>query len=196
MVDLNYSLNDLTNRDLKLYNAEYDRLRSERNRIDLQIEAILTTSALKLEEEMNKRRLDYAHLSNAYSAFVQNDLESMQFAIVDQTIRDLFFLNPDKFEFVTIEPYDSGTFEYLYKYEDRTISIKIPSAPLITKDNVESLDWGLITVYEVFNLKNSISESVGVVQKEIVIRSDDVTLIARKIADYLSCPKGVSVALL
>ena len=153
MIDLNYSLNDLTNRDLKLYNAEYDRLRSERDRIDLQIEAILTTSALKLEEEMNKRRLDYAHLSNAYSAFVQNDLESMQFAIVDQTIRDLFFLNPDKFKFVTIEPHNSGTFEYLYKYEDRTISIKIPSAPLITKDNVESLNLSVscaVVLYKLF----------------------------------------------
>lgn len=175
---------EITNLDLRLYKEEYGRLQIESKRISLQMEAILTASALKLEAEMNKRRLDNAHLSKAYIAFTQQETDSMPFAIVDQTIKDLFFLDQNKFEFITIEPHTSGTFEYLYRCEDRTISIKIPSANIIDKDNINDLNWGLITVYEVLKRMD------GIIEKVIIIESDDTTLIARKIADYLTVPRG------
>lgn len=187
---------EITNLDLKLYNEEFRNLIAQRKRVELQIEAILTTAAIKLEEAMNKRRLDYTHLSNAYVAFTENNTESMQFAIVNQTVKDLFFLEQDKFEFSTIIPYQAGPFEYLYRYNNKTISIKIPTAPKITKDNINELNWGLITVCEVVNRAEVITEKV------IIVESDDTDLIARKLADYLTVstdtnlPEGVSTVLL
>lgn len=170
---------ELTNTELKAYQNEYAKLITERQRTDLQIDAILTTAALNLENVMNKCRLDYAHLSNAYAAFTQNDTESMQFIIVNQTIQDLFFLNSNQFEFITILPYESGAYEYLYRYENHTVSIKIPTASKITKDNINALNWGLITVYEVFKRAETVTEKV------IIVESDDTELIKRKLADYL-----------
>ena len=95
--------NELTNKDLQIFKSEYDRLITERKRIDLQIEAILTTSALKLEKIFNTNRLDYAHVANAYSAFSTGDMESMQFRIVDTTIRDLFLQDEKNFKFTYLK---------------------------------------------------------------------------------------------
>lgn len=66
---------ELTNGELRSYKEEYDRLFMERKRLDLHIDAILTTAAIKLEKIYNTTRLDYAHLSNAYLAYTQNGLD-------------------------------------------------------------------------------------------------------------------------
>jgi len=170
---------DITNMDLKIYKEEYDKLQMEERRIQLQKEAILTTAAMKLEKVFNLNRLDFAHLSNAYSVFTQNDLESMQFKIVDMTIRELFFTNESEFEFVTINPEIEVGYSYLYKYKDKTICIKIPSAPYITMENIDKLEWGVYSVYEVLK-----SYSLGA-ELALIIKSDDTTLIKNKITEYL-----------
>lgn len=173
-------MSEITNYDLKRYNEEYERLSAEKSRILLQTEAVLTTAALKLEVEMNKRRLDYAHLSNAYIAYKDNDLESMSFKIVNQTISDLFFLEPNKFEFISIQSYNAGPYEFMYKYGERVIAIKIPAAPTITNENINELDWGLITVSEVFERNDKVTEF------KRIIKSDDTELIARKLIEYFT----------
>lgn len=170
---------DITNIDLKIYKEEYNKLQMEERRIHLQQEAILTTAAVKLEKIFNLNRLDFAHLSNAYSVFTQNDLESMQFKIVDMTIRDLFFTNEADFEFVTINPEIEVGYNYLYKYKDRTICIKIPSAPYVTMENIEKLEWGVFTVYEVLKSYNLGTELA------LIVKSDDTNLIRNKITEYL-----------
>ena len=168
---------ELTNYELNICREEYDKLMSERKRIDLQLEAILTMASIKLSKAYDMKRLDYAHLSNAYSAFTQQDLESMQFQVVNQTIKDIFLPN-DNFDFITIFPYESGAFEYFYRYKNKTISIKIPTASTINKDNIVSLDWGIFTVYE------NIKSTDICTEKLLIIRSDDNELIRRKISDY------------
>ena len=181
-------MNNITNPDLKVYKEEYDRLIKERKRLDLLMDAVLTSSALKLDTIYNKNRLDYAHLSNAYSAFASGDKESMQFSIVDTTIRDLFFTDWEGFEFVTIEPYEIGAYEFIYKHKntDKIISIKIPTASRITKDNIDKLEWGVITVYE--NIKRTDMAT----EKIIVIQSDDIDAVKVAIRSYLA-PKDSAV---
>lgn len=172
---------ELTNEELKVYKEEYDRLFQERKRLDLQIDAILTTAALKLEKVYDTSRLDFAHLSNAYSAFTSNNLESMQFKIVDTTIRDLFFLNERNFSFITIVPYESGAYEFLYQYHnDVTISIKIPVSQIINKDSIERLEWGIFTVYEIKKRVELCTEKVE------IVRSDDTSVIRKELNDYLN----------
>ena len=180
-------MSEITNYDLRRYNEEYERLTAEKSRILLQTEAVLTTAALKLEVEMNKRRLDHAHLSNAYVSYKDNDMESMSFKIVNQTIFDLFFLEPDKFEFVSIQSYIAGPYEFLYKCNERVIAIKIPAAPTISAENINELDWGLITVSEVFERNDKVTEF------KRIRKSDDTELIARKIVEYLSTPEGTEL---
>ena len=176
------STSKITNAELKVYKEEYDKLLKERERVNLQIEAILTTAALKLDKQYNTNRLDYAHLSNAYSVFSQNDLESMQFKIVDITIRDLFLNDSNDYEFITMTPYESGAYEFMYRYLNRTISIKIPTASDINKDNLDKLDWGVITVYEVLK-----STDVAI-EKVIIVQSDDPSIISSSITAYLTPP--------
>lgn len=168
---------ELTNYELSICKDEYDRLINEKRRIELQTEAILTMAAIKLSKLYDTKRLDYAHLSNAYSAFTQQDMESMQFQVVNQTIKDVFLPN-DNFEFITILPYESGAFEYYYRYKGKTVSIKIPTASSITKDNIVSLDWGIFTVYEVVKDTNTCTEKI------IIIRSDDTDTIRTEISNY------------
>lgn len=176
---MSISTSEITNSELKVYKEEYDRLLQERRRLDLQMEAILTTSAVKLEKVYNTRRLDFAHLTNAYSSFTQNDLDSMQFKIADTTIRDLFFTDENQFTFISIIPYESGAYEFLYQYTNKTISIKIPTASNITKDNIDKLEWGVFTVYDI--LKRT---DVGT-EKVIICRTDDIDTIKRTLAEYL-----------
>ena len=175
---------EISNSDLKIYKEEFDKLKVEERRIQLQKEAILTTAAMKLEKQLNLNRLDFAHLSNAYSVFTQNDLESLQFKIVDTTIRDLFLTHEADFEFVTINPEIEVGYSYLYKYKDKTICIKIPSAPYITMENIDKLEWGVYTVYEVLK-----SYSLGA-ELALIIKSDDTTLIKNKITEYLGTDEG------
>lgn len=168
---------ELTDYELSICKDEYDRLLNEKRRIELQTEAILTMAAIKLSKLYDTKRLDYAHLSNAYSAFKQQDMESIQFQVVNQTIKDVFLPNED-FEFITIIPYESGAFEYYYRYNNKTISIKIPTASTINKDNIVSLDWGIFTVYESIKSNDICNEKI------LIIRSDDNEFIRRKISDY------------
>lgn len=171
---------EITNEDLKTYKEEYDRLMQELRRLDLQMEAILTTAAIKLEKVYNSRRLDYAHLSNAYSAFTQNNLDSMQFNVVDITIRDLFFRNEKEFKFITIVPYESGAYEFMYQYHTTTISIKLPVVQNITKDNINNIEWGIFTVYEITKRTEICNEKLE------IIRSDDTDVIKTKLFEYLN----------
>ena len=174
-----FSDNQITNTDLKICKEEYDKLQTEKHRIELQEEAILTMASLRLEKLLNLNRLDFAHLSNAYSTFAQNDLESMQFKIVDMTIRDLFFENELDFEFVTINPINEFGYEYLYKNKETIITIKIPSASTITKDNIDKLNWGVFAVYEILKTYNTGTELL------LIVKSDDTTLIKSELTKYL-----------
>lgn len=176
---------EISNRDLKIYKEEFDKLQTEERRIQLQKEAILTTAAMKLEKQFNLNRLDFAHLSKAYSVFTQNDLESLQFKIVDTTIRDLFLTYEADFEFVTINPAMEVGYEYLYRYQDKTIAIKIPSAPYVTMENIDKLDWGVFSVYEVLKTYNTGTELA------LIVKSDDTNLIKTKISEYLQLNKVV-----
>lgn len=171
---------ELTNGELRSYKEEYDRLFMERKRLDLHIDAILTTAAIKLEKIYNTTRLDYAHLSNAYLAYTQNGLDSMQFKIVDTTVRDLFFINERDFKFVSIEPYESGAYEFIYQYNGVTISIKIPVSQTIDKDNIDNLEWGLFTVYDIKKRTDLVTEKV------VIIRSDNTEIIKTTLMNYLN----------
>ena len=174
----------LNNYDLCRYKDEYERLRQERDRISIQMEAILTASSVVLSDIVDRNRLDFAHLSNAYSAYSSNDLDSIAFKIVLQTIEDLFLPNSE-FTFIRIVEHMSGPYEYIYSYKGnltvpKLISIKIPIASSINKDNIEKLDWGVYTVYEITE------ESSSCLRYGVIVKSDDVTAIRRALIDYFA----------
>jgi hypothetical protein len=170
---------ELTNSGLKVYKQEWERLVEERQRTDLLIDAILTASSISLETVQNTRRLDFTHLHNAYSAYTQQDIDSMAFKIVDTTIRDLFFENEQYFQFKDIIYYDSECFEFLYEHPKALICITIPSASNINKDNVLKLNWGIITISRVSKMSPSISEHT------IICQSDNIDYLRTSLANYL-----------
>ena len=166
------------------YKDEYERLRQERDRISIQMEAILTASSVVLSDIVDRNRLDFAHLSNAYSAYSSNDLDSIAFKIVLQTIEDLFLPNSE-FTFIRIVEHMSGPYEYVYSYKGnltvpKLISIKIPIASSINKDNIENLDWGVYTVYELTE------ESSSCLRYTAIIKSADANAIRRALIDYFA----------
>lgn len=179
----------LNNYDLCRYKDEYERLRQERDRISIQMEALLTASSVVLSDIVDRNRLDFAHLSNAYSAYSSNDLDSIAFKIVLQTIEDLFLPNSE-FTFIRIEEHMSGPYEYVYSYKGnltvpKLISIKIPIASSINKDNIEKLDWGAFTVSEV------IEESKLCNRYNTIVKSDKPDDIRIALMDYLSIEQYV-----
>ena len=169
---------ELTNSDLQIYKTEYEKLLMEKRRVELHINAILTTASIELDKSFNTNRLDFAHISNAYQMFVSGDTDSMQFRIADTTIRDLFLPCEQEFKFTTIVPHEQA-YEFIYQYHDRTISIKIPTAPTVTKDNIESLNWGVFTVYEITKRTDISTEKIE------LIRSDNADNIKSKLSDLL-----------
>ena len=174
----------LTNNNLIRFKDEYEKLKQEKERLEVQMEALLTTSSVVLSDIMDKNRLDYSHLSNAYSAYAQNDLDSMAFKIVLQTLEDLF-LPSDEFKFIRITEYESGPYEYVYSYQGRLtvpklISIKIPVSFSVTKDNIEKLEWGVYTVYELTEESNLCT------RYNTIIKSDNADIIRRALIDYLA----------
>ena len=110
----------------------------------------------------------------------------MQFKIVDTTIRDLFFTNDTDFKFVSIEPYESGAYEFVYQYKGATISIKIPASQNIDKDNIDDLEWGLFTVYDIKKRTDLITEKV------VIIRSDNTENIKTTLNKYLNPPESIT----
>ena len=177
---MSMSKHELTNKNIKKYKEEYNRLVADKERLNIQIDAVLTSASIELDKVYNSHRLDFAHLNNAYTAFLQNDLISMQFKLVDNTIRELFLNNDDDFKFISIIPYESIAYEFIYQYGNRIISIKIPVASTITKDNIDSLDWGVFTVCDMVK-----RTTIGT-EKVVIVRSDDVAVIKNTIIEYLN----------
>lgn len=171
---------ELTNKNIRKYKEEYNRLIADRERLNTQIDAVLTAASIELDKVYNNHRLDFAHINNAYAAFLQNDLTSMQFKLVDNTIRELFLNNDDDFKFISIIPYESIAYEFIYQYGNKTISIKISVASTITKDNIDLLDWGIFTVCDMIK-----RTTIGT-EKVVIVRSDDVTVIKNAIIEYLN----------
>lgn len=171
---------ELTNKNIRKYKEEYNRLIADRERLNTQIDAVLTVASIELDKVYNNHRLDFAHINNAYAAFLQNDLTSMQFKLVDNTIRELFLNNDDDFKFISIIPYESIAYEFIYQYGNKTISIKISVASTITKDNIDLLDWGIFTVCDMIK-----RTTIGT-EKVVIVRSDDVTVIKNAIIEYLN----------
>lgn len=171
--------NKITDSELKICREEYDRLIVDKQRIELQMNAILTTAALRLAKRYDTNRLDYVHLSNAYNAYLQKDTESMQFKVVDMTIRNLFLNNDEKFKFVNVENKDSCTYEFLYSYGDKLILISIPAVSNIDENSLDVMDWGVITVHEFLN-------SEYLIPQLLIAQSDDYNIVSSCIKDYLN----------
>ena len=174
----------LTNDSLIRFKDEYEKIKQEKERLEIQMEALLTASSVVLTNVIDKNRLDYSHLSNAYSAYALNDLDSMSFKIVLQTIEDLF-LPSDEFKFIRIEEYKSGPYEYIYSYKGKLtvpklISIKIPTSFSVTNDNIENLEWGVYTVYELTEESNLCT------RYNTIVKSDNADTIRRALIDYLA----------
>lgn len=174
----------LTNYSLCEYKDEYERLRQEMKRLEVQMNAILTASSVVLSDIVDKNRLDFAHLSNAYASYQAGELDSMAFKIALQTVEDLFLPNSE-FTFIRIVEHLSGPYEYIYSYKGnltvpKLISIKIPIASSINKDNIENLDWGVYTVYELTE------ESSSCLRYTAIIKSADADAIRRALIDYFA----------
>lgn len=171
---------DLTNSELKQYRDECKRLTTEIERLELYKEAILGMSAQIIDKISNTRRLDYGNLINAFSAYEENDLDSIYFTVVDTSIRNLFNLPENEFKFISIHKYEYVNRAYSFSYEknDIIIEIKIPTNSVIDAEFISDSDWGMITAYKV----NRISETE--VEKIFIAKSDDCDLIANAIRDY------------
>lgn len=171
---------ELTNPVLKRYKDECKRLTAEIERLELYKEAILSKASQVIDSVANVRRLDYGNLTNAFSAYQNNELDSIHFTVVDTSIRNLFNLPENEFEFVSVthHEYTNRAYAFTYKKNDVTIEIKIPSDSNMDETFITDSDWGMITAYVV----NRISESE--VEKIMIAKSDDYEIIANAIGDY------------